>query len=199
MTSRKLNLILIGALGLLGLALIGGAYGANSMLKAQAKDLLDQKTQSIVLAEEEKQLTKDKKDIASYSDLNSIAKSIVPQDKDQAEAVREIVNIAAASHIPHLNSVSFPASALGGAASSSTQSNLTQLTPVKGIAGVYSLPITVQVTAASAVPYSTFITFLEHLEHNRRTSQVSNITVTPNTTNPSLVAFTLVIDEYIKP
>jgi hypothetical protein len=77
--------------------------------------------------------------------------------------------------------------------------NLTQLTPVKGITGVYDLKITVQQTENAAVPYSTFITFLEKLEQNRRTAQVSSISVTPSTKNPNLVAFTLIIDEYIKP
>lgn len=209
MSSKKLYFVLVGLLVLLGVGIVGGAYEADSLLRQRSATLVSQKAKSAALDAEQKQLVQDKKDIQTYGNLNAIATSIVPQDKDQAEAVREIVNIAQQSNIPHLSSISFPTSTLGGLAgavgatasptASASKNNLTQLTPVKGIAGVYTLQITVQVSDTAAVPYSTFISFLEKLEQNRRTSQVSNISVTPNAQNPSLVAFTLVIDEYIKP
>ncbi|HVA10747.1 MAG TPA: hypothetical protein VNG32_01095, partial [Candidatus Dormibacteraeota bacterium] len=144
------------------------------------------------------QLAENKKDIATYADLNTIAKSVVPQDKDQAEAVREIVSLASQSGIPQLSSIFFPPSTLGGT-SVKIGGGLTQVTAVKGIAGVYDLQITITQTDSDAVPYGSFIAFLSKLEQNRRTAQVSSINVQPNQTNPSLVAFTLVIDEFIKP
>lgn len=200
MSSKKLHYLLIGILALVCLSILGGAYVANSALKTSAKDLLDEKALGMALESQKAQLSKDKRDLEKYRDLNNIATKIVPQDKDQAEAVRQIVKIAAANNVPRLSSVSFPTSTLGGANGKAVKgSNLTQLTPVKGISGVYILPITVQVNESSAVPYSTLIKFLEGLEANRRTSQVSNITVTPKADNPSLVSFTLVIEEYIKP
>jgi hypothetical protein len=200
MSSKKFYFLLLSILALVCLGILGGAYGANSALQASAKDLLDQKALGKALEAQKQQLTKDKRDIEKYRELNNIATKIVPQDKDQAEAVRQIVKIAAASNVPHLSSVTFPTSTLGGVSgNASTGSNLTQLTPVKGISGVYILPITVQVNESSAVPYATLINFLQGLEANRRTSQVSNITVTPKSDNPNLVSFTLVIEEYIKP
>jgi hypothetical protein len=198
MSNKKLYFVLLTLLVLLGLGILGGAYGVDTLLQASSKTLLERKTQSAALDAQQKQLIRDKKDIKAYGDLNKIAKSIVPQDKDQALAVREIVNIAAESKVLRLNSVTFPASTLGGLGAGA-KTNLTQLTAVNGIEGVYKLQITVQVNDTSAVPYPTFINFLEHLEQNRRTAQVSNITVTPNAKNSNLVAFTLVIDEYIKP
>jgi len=103
------------------------------------------------------------------------------------------VKIAKDSGITHLTSVTFPSSTLGTTGSST----LTQLTAVKGMSGVYTLPITVAVNEESAVSYSQLISFLSGLEQNRRTAQVASLTLTPSEKN-SNIAFTIVINEYIK-
>lgn len=208
MSSKKLYFVLLGLILLLGLGIVAGAYEINQLLGQRSAVLVEQKATSAGLDNQQTQLIKNKKDIATYKDLNVIAQKIVPQDKDQAQAVLEIVRLAQESNIPRLTSITFPTSTLGNTPVAATpgatplppsNNNLTQLLPVKGIAGVYNLQITVQQSDNAAVPYSTFISFLQKLEQNRRTAQVSSISVTPNTTNPNLVAFTLVIDEYIKP
>ena len=209
MSSKKLYFVLIGLIVLLGAGTIGGAYEADQLLQQRSTVLVNQKATSAGLDGQQQQLIKNKKDIATYQDLNTIAKTIVPQDKDQAQAVLEIVRLAQQSNISRLSTITFPSSTLGTkpAAGSTTttpaaptgNNALTQLIPVKGIPGVYDLQITIQQSTSTAVPYSTFITFLQKLEQNRRTAQVSNISVTPDSKNPNLVSFTLIIDEYIKP
>jgi hypothetical protein len=211
MSSKKLYFLLIGLILLLGAGTVGAVYEADQLLQQRSDVLVARKADSIAAQNQQTQLAKNKKDIAKYKDLNTIAKTIVPQDKDQAQAVLEIVQLAQQSNIPRLSSITFPTSTLGakplaGATGTATttpvpssNSQLTQLIPVKGIPGVYDLQITVQQSDNAAIPYSTFITFLQKLEQNRRTAQVSNISVTPNSKNPNLVAFTLIIDEYIKP
>jgi len=198
MNSRKLYYILVGVLILLGIGILISAREANSLLQNQSKTLVALKAKSLATADQKTQLTKDKTDIATYTDLNNIAKSVVPQDKDQAEAVREIVDLAAQSGIPELSSITFPPSTLGGSSTSSSNS-LTQVSRVAGIPGVYSLSITVTQADPNYVPYSNFITFLSKLEQNRRTAEVNSITVQPNQKDLSLVTFTLVINEFIKP
>ncbi len=200
MNSKKLYYILIGVLVLCGVGLVFGAREANSLLTSQSQKLVGLKATNQATDEQKTQLAQDKKDIATYSDLNTIAKSVVPQDKDQAEAVREIVNQASASGIPRLSSITFPVSTLGGTAAVKSPKGITQVTPVKDIPGVYDLQITVsQASGKDEVPYSAFITFLQKMEQNRRTAEVSSITVQPDSKDPSQVAFTLVIDEFIKP
>jgi hypothetical protein len=198
MNSKKLYYILVGVLLLLAIAILLSAREANLLLGNQSKSLVALKVKSQETADQKAQLTKDKKDISAYSDLNNIAKSVVPQDKDQAEAVREIVNLAAQSGISELSSITFPPSTLGGS-TAGTPNNLTQVTKVAGIAGVYSLQITVSQADPNYVPYSNFITFLSKLEQNRRTAEVNSITVQPDDKSPNLVTFTLVINEFIKP
>ncbi len=217
MTSKRLYLLLLGCIGLLAVALIAGTYGAHSLLATQARALTKLKAQSAALDQEQLSLKKAERDIKTHADLVKITKAVVPEDKDQAEAVREIVNIAAANGID-LASVTFPASSLGGTASGGTSASpspagaaqgpssgssksggLSQLTPVKSISGVYSLQITVTSSIAKPVPYSKFITFLSNLEHNRRTAQVNTISIQPDKNNSALLSFTLGLNEYIKP
>lgn len=198
MNSKQLYFGFIGLLILLSLGTVVATYFANGWLEQQARQLTDLKATSQATADQQTALANDKKDLAKYSALNKIAQSIVPQDKDQAEAVREIVNIAAQSGIPSLSSITFQTSALG-TKTLSTSNGLTQVTPVKGMPGVYDLQITVNLDASKSVPYSTFIKFLSKLEQNRRTAQVSSIVVQPDANNPGRVSFTLVIDEFLKP
>jgi hypothetical protein len=199
MNGKKLYRILTGALALLAVGLLVSVYGANSMLNSKSNELVTQKAANLAAAEQEKELGKAKKDIATYGEMNEIAKSVVPQDKDQAKTVSEIVDLASQSGIARLSSVSFPPSTLGGVTSVKTLHGLTQVTPVKGMAGVYTLQITVTQADTEPVPFNSFVTFLSKLERNRRTALVSSINVQPNPDRPDLVSFTLVIDEYIKP
>lgn len=203
MNSKKLFYGLIGLLILLGIGIFAGVDGASMLLQKQSDSLVKLKASDKALAQEKVQLAKNKQDIKKYAELNTIAKSVVPQDKDQAEAVREIVNLAAQSGISKISSIAFPASNLGGTTGTTTLKTTgktpTQVTPVKGIPGVYDLQITITQANTDPVPYSSFITFLSKLEQNRRTAQVSSINVSPDPKNASQVSFTLVIDEFIKP
>jgi hypothetical protein len=201
MKAKQLYYVLIAGLVLVGLGFFGVAYGANSLMSSQATKLSKARADSAVLDTMQTTLAKNKQDIAKYSELNKIAETVVPQDKDQAEAVREIVNLASQSGISKLSSITFPSSTLGaiGPGVKTSNGNLTQLIPVKGLTGVYDLQITVSQTSGNEVPYNQLTTFLSKLEQNRRTAQVNSLTVQPKAENPNLVAFTLIIDEYIKP
>ncbi len=203
MNSKRLFYILSGCLALAFIAIVGVAYGANIVLAAQSKKLATAKAQSQDLSNRAEELSKNKNDIVKYAELNKIAESVVPQDKDQAEAVREIVSLASQSGISQLSSITFPASSLGTTGLSATGiknlSGITQVTPVKGIPGVYDLQITIALADTKTIPYNQFLNFLSRLEQNRRTAQVSSITVTPDTKNTGNVSFTLNLDEFIKP
>jgi hypothetical protein len=214
MTSKRLYFVLLGLIGLLFAGLILGTYSANKLLVKKADHLSSLKAESLALTDERMTLSKSKQDIKKYDSLEKIVKTIVPEDKDQAEAVRELVNIAAANDVS-LGTISFPASTLGsgiktgtGAAavssaapstSGSKSSALSQLQPVKNIPGVYLLQITVQSDNGRPVRYDKLVSFLSDLEHNRRTAQVSSISLQPNPNQRNYLNFTLVLNTYIKP
>lgn len=192
--SKQLFFLLATIVALLSLGILGTGLGANALLVAKSTDLSKLKAKEEAMDDIQVELNRSKSDLKRYAELNQIAKAIVPQDKDQTQTVREIVKIAQDSGIDHLSSVTFPSSTLGTTGSST----LTQLTPVKGMSGMYVLPITVSVTEDSAVSYSELVAFLSGLEQNRRTAQVASLTLTPSEKS-SGIAFTLVINEYIKP
>lgn len=215
MNAKRLNLALTAVIAILALALVIGAYEINSVLTTKSAKLTSLKAKKLAADQQAISLKKAKKDIQKYAALNKIAKSVVPEDKDQAEAVREIVNIAAANNVS-LSAINFPASSLGQLAPTaavptsssatvktakpgSSARSLSQLVPVKNISGIYQLPITVVGDPNNPVQYTEFISFLNALENNRRTAQVSAITLSPDVKNHNRLTFTLTLNEYIKP
>jgi hypothetical protein len=207
MNSKRVYFGMILLVTLLVLANFGAVFAGNLLLQKKSQNLTDLKLQSKVLDAQQSSISQAKKDISKYAELEQISKSIVPQDKDQAVSVREIVKIADANKIT-LSTISFPASTLGQGAAALTSDGkpvkattqaLTQVQPVKGITGVYSLDITVQQDVTVPIQFPQFIAFLSALENNRRTSQVTSITVTPNPADRSQLSFNLTLQAYIKP
>lgn len=202
MTAKRLYFVLLGALAIMLVGLAGAAYLLTGSLQAKSKTLANDRATIAQLNEQQAKLVKSKADIARYSSLEKITKSIVPQDKDQAQAVREITKIAAANDIS-LTTISFPSSSLGasptGVASGGSKTSLSQLQPVKNIPGVYNLQITVGNNANNTVTFNQLDAFLRGLENNRRTAAVSSLSIQPQANAPSQLIFTLIINTYIKP
>ena len=109
MNSKRLYFVLLGVILFLILGLIGGAYGVNMLLDNQSQVLVAKRLQVDVLSAEQTQLTRAKQDIQKYQDLATIAKSVVPQDKDQAQTVRQIAALASNNGIA-LSAITFPSS-----------------------------------------------------------------------------------------
>ncbi len=218
-TSKRIYIGLSCLIGLLLVALPVSAYKIDGLLTSRAQIKLKAKSQA--LDQEQQSFEVAQQNIKKYAGLEKIAKAIVPQDKNQAEAVREIVNVAAQNGVV-LGSISFPPSTLGGAGSASpsassssgattptssssgpaanvnsSQNRLSQLSAVSGIPGVYQLPITITSDTKHPILYGQLISFLSDLERNRRTAQVNSISI-----NPAIgggLTFTITLNEYIKP
>lgn len=199
MNSKKLYFILLGTVILLIGLSIGGVYVGNNLLKSSSTKLYDLKAESLELAEQQKILVQAKNDIERYAEIETIARTVVPQEKDQARTVREIIAIADRTGVKIAN-IAFPSSTLGAAdkKKKSSNANTTQLEAVEGIPGVYEMDINVQTDSADFVTFSTLLNFLRELEQNRRTSQVSSLTVTPSSDNRNLVTFNIILSVYIK-
>lgn len=210
MTSKKVYFVMLGVNVLLALAIIGTVVAGDQLLKKQSDAMIAQKLENAVLEKEQVSLIQAKQDLERYSELQKISKQIVPQEKDQAITIREIVSLANRSGI-RIGSIGFPSSTLGNAqkkAVTTTEGNdkpaatvpdITQAKPVVGIKGLLELPITVTSDPTSPSTYNQLITFLSSLENNRRTAQVSQISIQPDAKNPSLLGFTLTLTVYIKP
>lgn len=214
MNTRRFYYIMVAIVVLLCVSLIGVTVGANIVFKKQSDKLVDIRAKGQVAEQQKVSLSQAKKDIEKYSELDKIARTVVPQDKDQAKTVREINQIAAREGIS-LQQITFASSNLGQAqatkpTTSSSDSEegssqtktpqappISQVKPVEGISGVYSLEIIID-SGDSPVSYYRFLRFLEGLESNRRTAHVSEITVSPSE-GGSDVTFTLKLNAYLKP
>lgn len=195
MNAKRLWLALLGVCVLLAFTLIGVTHTFGKLFSSQAQQLSQSRGLAQQLEQQQLGLTKSKKDIETYAELEKITEQIVPQDKDQAQTVRELINIAAENNIT-LTSITFPSSSLG---SGSAKAKYSQLSSVKGIPGVYNLQITVANNTNNTVTYNQLSSFLADLENNRRTAAVSNISIQPQSGNANRIVFTLVINTYVKP
>ena len=212
---------LLGLIALLLVALPVSAYKVDGLLASRSQVQL--KAKSEALDQEQLSFVVAQQNIRKYAGLEKIAKAIVPQDKSQAEAVREIVNIASQNGVL-IGSISFPPSTRGGASgaskagagpstsgasssppassptvnANSSQNRLSQLSAVSGITGVYQLPITITSDPKRPLLYSQLISFLDDLEHNRRTAQVNSLSINP-VGDGKYLTFVITLNEYIKP
>jgi hypothetical protein len=214
--SKTLRLILIGGLGLSVIAFFGIAIFGLSVLNSKSRSLVDLKVQSQSAYNQLSNLVQSKKEVEKYAYFKTVAKTVIPSDKNQAQAVLEINQMANDSGIS-IQSITFPASTLGvGAAATAattqkdatsttaSQTVLTQAKPVAGIPGLYSLALTItpesgkNVSTAQQVTYPKMLDFLKRIENNRHTAQISQVNIQPASDSQAL-SFTLVINIFIKP
>lgn len=218
MKARYHSLMMFAFVALSVLVFLGTAYAGRAKISEKSHQLVDLKLQSKTADDQLTSLAAAKKQLQKYSYFNDVVKTVLPNDKDQAQAVLDIFQMAAASGIA-LQNIQFPTSTLGGratapatttpatttspTASSTANSSLTQAKPVSGIPGLYSLQLTItpqtgaQVPAASVTTYPKFLDFLNRIERDRRTAQITDVTVSPQTDGS--LNFTLVINIFLKP
>lgn len=204
--------MMIAAVCCLGILTIACLILGNGILQKKSDKLVELKLENSVLEEQQAAVIKANKDIEKYKELESLAKRIVPQDKDQARTVREIAAIAAQTGV-FIDSIDFPKSDLGkplagapvqnkdaaGAAATPTAPTtppITQTKPVEGLPGLYQLEIKIEVNRD--VSYQRLIDFLSRLEQNRRTAQVTSITIHPQDKTPTLT-FEITFNIFVKP
>jgi hypothetical protein len=203
MTAKRLYFAMLGAIALLVALSAGGTYFTHKLLQSEGDKLLELKLEQAVLDKQSTALTQAKKDIAEYEDLETIAKSIVPQEKDQARTVLEIIKLAREAGIA-ISSIDFPESLLGevaakGKSAKTVDNNTTQLTPLEKPKGLFVMDISVNSDADKPVSYSQLLDFLRKLEKNRRTAQVVDLSIKPSEEDRNLVTFSLVINSYVRP
>ena len=198
MNAKRAFYVLMGSLVVLVGLGVGAIVFGNKSLAAKTNKLVDLKLQATVLNDQETALKKAQAEVKKYSDLNTIAETVVPQEKDQALAVREIINFAQQANIK-IGSITFPQSNLGAAnAGGKSKTGLSQVQPVKGISGLYQLPITVVSDTTAPDSFEQLISFLKLLENDRHTAQVSQVAITPAASGGDALSFQLIINVYIK-
>lgn len=211
MNSKRMFYVMAAVTSLVAILVIGSLVLGSKLLGKQSDKLVALKLENRVLDEQDQAIVQANKDIEKYKDLLAVSKAIVPQDKDQAKTIREIVIIAQANGV-NLQSFTFNTSSLGqivpkavvtpGSEGTTTPvaptvSVPSQAEPVLGLAGVYSVPIIME--SGQRCSYSQLISFLAQLEQKRRTAQVTEITLKPDPNNPNFLDFSLKLNIFVKP
>jgi hypothetical protein len=220
--SKNFRLLLLGSLGLSVLIFVLILLLGLSALGKESQKMVDLKIKNQTAEAQLANLEQAKKQVESYSFFKDVAKTVIPNDKDQAAAVVEINNMADKSGIA-IQSITFPASTLGlttgstSAAAAAPQDAtsktavskaISQAKPVSGIAGLYSIELTITPESDSKTPLSKQITydkmldFLRRIENNRHTAQITDVNISPaNAANNSSsgLTFSLSTNIFIKP
>jgi len=207
MDSKQLRMLLLSLIGAGGVVFIAICILGLSMLSSQSKKMVNLKLQSKTVDYQLTSLAQAKKQVQQYSYIKSVAAEVIPNDKDQAQAVLEIFQIANESGIA-IQNVSFPTSTLS-ATSASSSALISQAKPVVGIKGLYSVQLTItpetgpQVPSDLQVTYPKMLDFLNRIELNQRTAQITQVNIQPqggnNGDSSSSITFTLTVNIFIKP
>lgn len=222
MSHQRARLMMLGLLAGTGVLFFIVTFGGLALLTDKSQKLVELKQQNKTAEVQSANLTSSKKQVEQYAYFNDIAKTVLPSDKDQAQAVVDIFNLADQSGIT-VASITFPASSLGAkapaassssdtsgknAATASGQSAVSQGKTVEGIPGLYSLQLNISPQSGAGVPdsrkvtYPKFLDFLSRIEHNRRTAQITQVNIQPQSSDngPSqFINFTLTINIFMKP
>jgi hypothetical protein len=213
--NKKLSWILSAGLVASLLVFLGVMSVGLSKLSAESKHMVDLKVKSQIADSQLSNLEQTKKDVEKYSVFKDVAKTVIPNDKNQAETVLEINQMASDAGIA-LQSITFPASTLGlgvtststaqqdATSSASTSKAISQAKPVSGIPGLYSLQLTITPQSDKDAPpdkvvtYAKMLDFLNRIENNRHTAQITQVSIQPASNNQTL-SFSLIINIFIKP
>jgi cell division septation protein DedD len=214
MNAKKLNKYLL-VLFVFGLGLSGYIVKyASGWLESNSGELAKLKTDVYVLEQKNIHLDSTRKFLSSHTSEINTLNEVLPTSKDQAKIIKQLDSITEKANVT-IESVSFPSSSLGSAppkvapatpaetttntpatgqkpeeAPKPTPKIISQATPLKDIAGVQTISITLGAInsknlpeGASGLRYEDMIAFIKELERNQRIMQTSSIEIGQRTLN----------------
>ncbi len=211
MSIKKKALILRILLGVSVLIFFVTLFFGLGMLSKKSKSLSKLRLDDSITKAQLDSLTQAKAEVEKYGYYQSIAKAVIPNDKDQAQAVVDIFTIADLAGLS-LQTLTFPNSTLGvsgsgGVTSSAvpeSKSILSQAKPVTGITGLYSIEVILSPENTTQTPdnkkptYPKMLDFLERIEKNQRTAQITALNIEP-IDGSDKINFSLTLNIFIKP
>lgn len=211
MTPKKVYYLLISLLVIVVLGIIGAAYFSNTFLKRSSNALVEAKLELYKIDETESTYRKNKLLLEQNQDIATILSSIVPSEKDQARAVREISRIASEKGLS-VRSIRFPSSDLvakntktttnanGTTPSPTAGPTVSQAKPVNGLTGVLGMNVELEIAnanPANAISTDQMLGFLEEIENNRRNIRVTSVSYGPAIEEGKIINMDTIL--FIKP
>lgn len=179
-SAKKVYYLLIVGFLVLTAGIFAMLYFSKNFLSAAEDELISAKLEIIKQEEIETTYRENINNLEKYSETASVLEEVIPKEKDQARAVREIDAIAKQNGMA-INTLTFPSSDLnkttasGGTAAPNTA--VSQAKPVKGLNGVLGIEVNVELRSQSERPITTdqLLSMLRAIENNRRNMRVTSI------------------------
>jgi hypothetical protein len=191
MTPKRMNSILRYSMVALIVLVVAGLYFANKTLTKLAGQVARLKADVVL---QEKQLTaykSTKETVDSLQDVGGLADKVLPEEQEQSLTVAELSAFAqrASLGIKDLTFTEPPVEAKGAKKKTKQKSAIPK--------NVTVTPLTI--TFEENARYDYFLDFLRSVEENQRKMQITNIALTPNETDRTLLEEVSVsINLYVK-
>lgn len=205
-TPKKIYYLMISLIFITILLIFSSIYLGRQLLLKSQSSLVEAKLYNYTQEKTEEIFRKNQKLLNENADIAQILSNIVPSEKDQARAVRELNAIAEANNL-NVVSVSFPRSdLLTPAKTTETKTDqssndkaldqsksISQAKPIKGMNGVYSIELTTEISSKDGqrIPTDQILSLLQNIENNRRNMRIGSINISSNgeTINLKLMIF----------
>ena len=193
MTPRRMNRILKLIMILLVIGVAGGIYFADKQLESIATDTARLRAK-VEIGDDQLsnyQATKQKVDSLSY--VQELAGKVLPDEQEQSLTVAEISQFALRARLT-VEDITFVDAAKTATTKNKSTDKKSKSTIPKGVSVI---PMSVKFQDGSRYDY--LLEFLKSVEDNRRKMQVTNISLTPDSDNRSLLkSVTVELNLYVR-
>lgn len=223
MNAKRFFYVLIGIIGLLVVVCAGLVVGGNQLMAKTSQKLIEAKLNNSLADVKIGEYLKAKTYMNQNQDVRPIVDNMIPKNKDQDTATKELYKIADSAGVA-ITSIQYPSSNLGlkaAASASSTATSdktsgasttpttpavapLSQAKAADGLPGVQGIDVELRLTATdtkSPITYDSLIKFLKLVELNRRSMQIKKVFVQPDKPGNGLVKLSpqITITIFVKP
>lgn len=188
---KKVFIVMLSALVASVLLTGGGLYMADRYLADQAETISDLRADDEILSVDLINSQRMREELKKYSYLDEVSDEILPDTKNQSEAILLINTMGKDAGI-NIDSYSFISTV-------DKPGDKTQTEQLKDAPDILTFPITVKFTSS----YSQIISWLELAEKNQRKMQVSSVNITPSLDDdgniiPSRFVSSIVVNAYVE-
>ena len=193
MTPRQMNHVLKITILMLVIGVAGGIYFADKQLKSIATDTARLRAQ-VEIGDKQLttyQATKQKVDSLSY--VQELAGKVLPEEQEQSLTVAEISQFALRARLT-VEDITFVDTTKTTTTKTKSTDKKAKSTIPKGVSVI---PMSIKFQDGSRYDY--LLEFLKSVEDNRRKMQVTNISLTPDADNRSLLkTVTVELNLYVR-
>ena len=176
MTTKNAHYLIVASVIMLVLILFATLYFGISVMKKQSQKIIDAKL-NIAKAQKTETIYSSNKEL--YLNNQELAQKIndfIPTEKEQDLIVAQLNSFTNQSQLT-ISTISFPNSTLDPNSKQKVKTDISQATPVKGLNGVYEIPIVVTVTDTNSETVNTdnLLNLLDLIESSPRNMRITSI------------------------